>query len=109
MRLLAIVLMLVGLGLGFVALIGAVMIAIPPVKPPEDVEPGCCLQYAPILFLIPIMVLYSFGFTSHSLWKSTYPAWQGGWHSKVLILLHGFSWLVSLVVLWIWIYGVLWI
>ncbi len=106
-RLLSIVLGLIGLGLSLVTLFGALMLMFPPVQPPPGVQPECCLQYAPLLLLLPIAVLFAFGFTATCLWKNTYPAWHTNGRAKTLIVLHGLCGLVSLAVLWIWVIGVL--
>lgn len=106
-RLLAVLLILAGLGLGLISLFGALMIAVPPVKPPEGVQPDCCLQYTPLLLLIPVAVLFAFGFSAHCLWRGYYPVWNKNWQNKLLIAMHAVSVLLSLAVLWVWLMGVL--
>jgi len=57
--------------------------------------------------LIPLMVLFAFGFSARCLCRGSYPDWRKNWQSKALIILHAASVLISLAVLWIWVVGVL--
>ena len=106
-RLLAIGLMFIGLGLIGVALFGALMFAFPPVQSPPGVQPDCCLQYAPFLLLIPVAVLFAFGFSARCLWRGYYTDWNTHWRNRLMIATLVASVLVSLTVLWIWVVGVL--